>query len=45
MRRFVVLGGLVWVGGGLLAVLAAALVFYLYHATGLAELVTSIIVP
>ncbi len=45
MRRFILLGGMVWVGGGLLALLAAALLFYLYHATGLAEIVTAIIVP
>ncbi len=45
MKRFVFLGGLIWVGGAALAVLAAALLFYLYHATGLADFVTSIIVP
>lgn len=45
MRRFIYLGGLMWVGGGVLVLLAAAALFYLYHATGLAEIVTSIIVP
>ncbi len=45
MKRFVFLGGLMWVGGGLLALVAAGLLFYLYHATGLAEIVTSLIAP
>ncbi len=45
MKRFVYLGGLMWVGGGLLTLLVAALLFYLYHATGLADLVTSVIAP
>lgn len=45
MRRFVLLGGLIWVGGAALALLAAALLFYAYHATGLADIVTAILVP
>ncbi len=45
MKRFVYLGGLMWVGGGLLALLLAGLIFSLYHATGLANLVTSMLAP
>ncbi len=45
MRRFVVLGSLMWIGGAALVVIAVALLFYLYHATGLAILVASIILP
>lgn len=45
MRRFVVLGSLVWFGGAALILIAAGLLFYLYHYTGLADIVTSIILP
>lgn len=45
MSRFVLLGGLMWLGGAVLAIGAAALLIYLYHATGLAGIVMSIFVP
>ncbi len=34
-----------WIGVAALIVAAMALLFYLYHATGLAILITSIILP
>ncbi len=39
------LGSLMWVGAAVLIVMLIALLSYLYHATGLAVLVTSIIMP
>ncbi len=45
MRRFVVLGSLMWIGAAALVVIVGVLLFYLYHATGLAILVASIISP
>lgn len=45
MKRFVLLGELMWIGGAVLAIGAAAGLFYLYHATGLAAFVTSLIAP
>ncbi len=45
MKRFVELGELIWIGGGVLALALAALLFYLYHATGLAEFVSALLAP
>lgn len=45
MKRFVLLGELMWIGGTILAIGVVGLLLYLYHATGLAEFVTSVIVP
>ncbi len=45
MRRFILLGGLAWIIGPIIVVLVGAVFFYLYHATGLAVIVTGLIAP
>ena len=44
MRRFVILGSVMWIGGAVLILIALGLLFDLYHSTGLAILITSIVV-
>ncbi len=45
MRRFILLGGLAWIIGPITILIVGAVFFYLYHATGLAVIVTDLLAP